>query len=172
MINSFYVFLWCITYTYITCYTCESRNDIPLYCDFLTCKLASHWSIIHVIYLEKICNAILIWHYIFFQALSFPNITRSGKKKTCHEDIRGIWGIAPVILKLRTRWMYAVSFMPQLLYCWEKNPQFSLTRRLARPQSQSGNIGEKKNLLSLLEINPWLFSNIYFNILAQLHVFI
>ena len=54
----------------------------------------------------------------------------------------------------------------------EKPPIFFVQEHLVdRPKSQSRNFGKQKNLLPILEIKPWLFSNVYFNIPTWLHVF-
>jgi hypothetical protein len=54
-------------------------------------------------------------------------------------------GIAPQILDLCTRWMWAVSFTPGPLYPQGKSPRYPLNRRLGGPQSRSGRGGEEKN---------------------------
>jgi len=41
-----------------------------------------------------------------------------------HEDVWVSGGIAPPILNLDTRWRWAVSFMPWLLYTSGKNPLY------------------------------------------------
>jgi hypothetical protein len=48
--------------------------------------------------------------------------------------------------------------MPWLFYTWGKRPWYPLSRRLGWPQTQSGCCGERKDLLPLVGIKPWLFS--------------
>jgi hypothetical protein len=67
---------------------------------------------------------------------------------TKHQAMKTYWerGVtAPRILKLDTRWRWAVSFTPQQLYVREKNTRCLLDRRLGERQSRSGRSGEEKN---------------------------
>jgi hypothetical protein len=51
--------------------------------------------------------------------------------------------------------MQVVRFIPQLLYLWGKRLQYSVDRRLGRPQSWSGH-GKQKNLYPYQESNQFL----------------
>jgi hypothetical protein len=53
-----------------------------------------------------------------------------------------------IILDHSTRWMWMVSFMPHMLYLWERSPWYPLARRLGEPQSQSGCHGYRENSLA------------------------
>jgi hypothetical protein len=58
----------------------------------------------------------------------------------------GEWRYSSIILNSGNRWGLVVSFKPQPLYHQGNCPQYSLDRRLGRPQSQSGLCGEEKDL--------------------------
>jgi hypothetical protein len=56
------------------------------------------------------------------------------------------------ILNLGTRWRWAVSFTPLLLYLRGNNPWYPFHRKLGGPHSRSGRYGEEKNLRPSPEI--------------------
>jgi hypothetical protein len=61
----------------------------------------------------------------------------------------GEWRYSSIILELRTRWKWVVSFTPRPLY-----PLYPVNRRLGEPQSRSGPYGVEKNILPLPRIEP------------------
>jgi len=77
---------------------------------------------------------------------------------THSEDKWGSTGTAAHIINLGPRWRLVVSFIPWLLYPWQKSPQYPLDRRMGQLQSQSRHTGEKKKIPALPEIKPWSFS--------------
>jgi hypothetical protein len=66
----------------------------------------------------------------------------------------GEWMCSSTILDLDTRWRWVVSFTPRLLYPRGKSPRYPLDRRLGGPQNRSGNYRQKKNFVTLQEIEP------------------
>jgi len=74
-------------------------------------------------------------HYTLFCVLN---------KAPHHEEVLGGGGITPCI-NLNIRFWWVVSFMPQPLYPWGKDPPppYPLDRRLGGPQSQSGHGGRE-----------------------------
>jgi hypothetical protein len=58
--------------------------------------------------------------------------------------------LAPLVLILSTRWMWAVSFMPWPLYPQKNSSWCPLNRRQCCCQIRARHFGEEKNLLSLL----------------------
>jgi hypothetical protein len=66
----------------------------------------------------------------------------------------GSGGIDPCIPDLSTRQRWVVTFMPRPLYPQGKSPWYPLDRRLAGPQSQSGQGGEEKYFQPLLGLKP------------------
>jgi hypothetical protein len=67
---------------------------------------------------------------------------------TKHHAMKTYWGsggIAPIILKLGTRWRRIVSFTPRSLYLRGKSPLYQLDRRLGGLQSRTGRGVEEKN---------------------------
>lgn len=73
-------------------------------------------------------------------------------------------GIAACTFNLSTRRRCVVSFMPRLLYSWQKISQYP-------GQHQSGCSGEYKNLLLHLGLKPLFISHLACNIITTLTVF-
>jgi hypothetical protein len=71
----------------------------------------------------------------------------------CTETYGGSKGIAPFILNLSAMWKWVVNITLWPL-CPEKEPQYSLNRRVNRTQSQSERLRKERNLLSLLVFEP------------------
>ena len=61
--------------------------------------------------------------------------------------------IAPLILKLETRWRWLVNFTPLPLYSREE-PRYPLNRKLGRHQSLSGRFWKRENLLHVPGFEP------------------
>lgn len=74
-----------------------------------------------------------------------------------HEGIMGNRHVVACILDLKTRWRWAVSIMPQLLYRQESVPWYTRKFRLGGPQIESGCSEKAKNLFPLLVMkSPFL----------------
>jgi hypothetical protein len=63
-----------------------------------------------------------------------------------HEGLQGSGYIGPHFLDLGTSCIRMASFTPLPLYPWWKIPRYPLDRRLGWSQSQSGWLGEEKEL--------------------------
>jgi hypothetical protein len=73
---------------------------------------------------------------------------------SCHKNVWGSGNLALRILNLSTGWRWVVSFMIHLLYCWRKNPMYSLHRRLCGIQRQYCCDDKKENHCPCWELNP------------------
>jgi hypothetical protein len=71
-----------------------------------------------------------------------------------NRHIRGVEGIASLILNLSSRRMWVVSLMSWLPYPTETAPQHPLPTRLHGPQSQSASLREQEDLLFLTGFEP------------------
>lgn len=67
-----------------------------------------------------------------------------------------LWGITSHIHTLCNRQTWMVSFMPKPLYPWGESHQYPSARRLCGVQRWSSYFGEKKILLTLLAMEPWI----------------
>jgi hypothetical protein len=70
----------------------------------------------------------------------------------CSEGVWGSRGIDPLILIHDTRWIWVVSFMPQVLYHRGEHKHCPLIQRLGGPLGQSGCFREDINLLPMLGV--------------------
>jgi hypothetical protein len=66
----------------------------------------------------------------------------------------GEWRYSSTILDLGTRWRWAISFTPRMLYPRGNCPRYPLDRRLSGPQSRSGRCGEERNLPPVVSRTP------------------
>jgi hypothetical protein len=91
----------------------------------------------------------LLCHPSDLRNMSYTRWRQKGNIVPIHtmRAYKGRRNIAPLTLKLSTRWNWVVNFMPQLLYHQGKHPQYPLNRILGGSQSQSGHFGGQKNLM-------------------------
>jgi hypothetical protein len=64
--------------------------------------------------------------------------------------------VAACILNFCTRWKGVVSFTPQPFYSRTRRPRYPFDRNVGVPHSRFGSCGKKKNLLTLLGVEPRL----------------
>jgi hypothetical protein len=90
------------------------------------------------------CNYIFPWYIKVKPSLCTPSKACTGSRH---------------ILNLATRQMYVISLMPRPSHSQRNNPGYPLNSMQSHPQDQSGCFWDKKNLLALPGIKPWIIQS-------------